>query len=307
MKLCALGGGLPFIGAFSRRVVLDVDGEIDALSWKIRPRRGRLKEMYSGFSFFKQSMGGGGGEQPFLSAGFVRWVQWMRCRFRSGAIDLLRLGRGRLPFDWRLAMIRCPVLATGQTDQCLQLMERLSLRKMIKAGWVSTPVWVIRAIAWVRKVDWLQLGISLLGCLSPGVGGLELWYGFHIWDPGGKYGWLGFFVLRRPYPLVWLMNKENVFTLRLSWFGVKDISCSLLAFSFPYKLVEIVLYCFNEFQLIYCTVSTTIECIGEQYCQSFWDEDSLHQPVVVLFFYFQEVREHYVIYQPVRQIMVGVA
>ena len=174
---------------------------------------------------------------------------------------------------------------------------------------MPTPVWVIQAKAWVLKVVWVQPWVSLLGCLSPGVWGLELWYGFHIWDPGGKYDQLGFFVLRRPYSLVWLMNKENVFTLRLSalWLGVEDVFCSLLAISFPYKLEEIVLYCFNEFQLNYYTVSTTIECIGEQYCWFFWDEDSLHQHVVVLFFYFQEVREHYVIYQPVRQHMVDVA
>ena len=105
------------------------------------------------------------------------------------------------------------------------------------------------------------------------------------------------------------MNKENVFILRLTalWFGVEDDSCSLLVFPFSCKLVEIVLYCFNEFQLNYCIVSTTIECIGEQHCWFFWDEDSLYQHAVVLFFIFQEVREHYVIYQPVRQLMVGVA
>ena len=289
----------------------ELEDEIDALSWKIRPRRGRLKEMRSGFSFFRQSMGRGGGERPFLPASFARWVQWMQCLFRSGAIGLLRLGRGRLPFDRQLVMTRYPVPAMGQTDRCLPVMKRLPLRKMIRAGWVSTIVWAIRAItiAWVPKVFWVQPWVSLLGCLSLGVRGLELWYGFHIWDPGGKYGWLGFFVLRIPYPIVWLMNKENVFTLRLSalWFRVEVVSCSLLVFSFPYKLVEIVFYCFNEFQLNYCTVSTTIECIGEQHCQFFWDEDSLHQHVVVLFFYFQEVREHYVIYQPVRQLMVGVA
>ena len=54
-------------------------------------------------------------------------------------------------------------------------------------------------------------------------------------------------------------------------------------------------------------MSTTIECIGEQHCRFFWDEDSLHQHVVALFFYFQDVCEHYVIYQPVRQLRVGVA
>ena len=102
------------------------------------------------------------------------------------------------------------------------------------------------------------------------------------------------------------MNKDNVLSLMLC-FGVEHVFCSLLVFSFPYRLVEIVLYCFNAFQLNYCTVSTTIECIGEQNCWLFWDEDSLHQLVVVLFVNFQEVREHYVIYQPIRQHLVDVA
>ena len=94
------------------------------------------------------------------------------------------------------------------------------------------------------------------------------------------------------------------------WFGAKDRFGILLEFLFffiPYELVEIFLFYFNEFQLDYCPVSTTIECIGVQHCRFFKDEDSLHQHVIVLFFYFQEVREHYVIDQPVKQLMVGVS
>ena len=138
MKVCALGGGLSFIRGFSRRVEFDVDGEIDALYWKIRPRRGRLKEMRSCFSFFRQSMGREGGERSFLPAGFARWVQWMQCHFRSGAFGLRRHDRGQIPFDRRLAMTRCLVLATGKTDRCLPVMKRLPLRKMIRIGWMPT-------------------------------------------------------------------------------------------------------------------------------------------------------------------------
>ena len=306
-KFCGLGVGFPSIGAFSHRIDLDVDGQIEELRWKIRPCRGRLKEMLSRFSFFRQVMGGRGGESPFMPPGFTVWVQWMQCRFSTSAIGL-RIGGGPLTVDQWMAMTRSPFPARRQSARCLLLMERCPPCKVIRAGWVSTLGRVIRAIrtAWVPNIVWVQTWFPLLGWLSPGVGGLVFWYGFHIWDPGGKYGQLGLLALQRRYSLVWLINKETVFTLTL-YFGVEGVFCSLLVFSFPYRLVEIVLYCFNEFQLNYCTVSTTIECIGEQHCQFFWDEDSLHQLVVVFLFYFQEVREHYVIYQPIRQHMVDVA
>jgi hypothetical protein len=51
-------------------------------------------------------------------------------------------------------------------------------------------------------------------------------------------------------------------------------------------------------------VSIKIECIGEQHILFFWNEDSLHQFVIVLFFNFQEVSYNYVIEQPVKQFMV---
>ena len=121
--------------------------------------------------------------------------------------------------------------------------------------------------------------------------GRDLRCGFHVWDPGGAYGDLRFVVLRRIYLSVWLINKEIDFILRLNalWFGVKDGSSFLfnfLLFFVPYKMMDIILYFYNESQLDNCTVSTTIECIGEQRNLCFWDEDSLHQLVVVLFFYF---------------------
>lgn len=48
------------------------------------------------------------------------------------------------------------------------------------------------------------------------------WYGFHTCDSSGKHGRLGVLFPLRPYHLVWLVIKENVFTLRLTvlWFGV---------------------------------------------------------------------------------------
>jgi hypothetical protein len=118
-----------------------------------------------------------------------------------------------------------------------------------------------------------------------------LWYEFHVWDPGGVYGNLGFVVLRRIYLLAWLINKEIDFILRLNalWFGVKDGSSFLfnfLLFFVPNKMLDTILYFYNESQLDNCTVSTTIECIGEQRNLCFWDEDSLHQLVVALFFLF---------------------
>jgi hypothetical protein len=51
-------------------------------------------------------------------------------------------------------------------------------------------------------------------------------------------------------------------------------------------------------------VNTTIECIGEQHSLFFWEEDNIHQFVVLLFFYFQEVRFNFVNEQSVRQLMV---
>ena len=36
----------------------------------------------------------------------------------------------------------------------------------------------------------------------------------------------------------------------------------------------------------------------------YWDEDSLYQLVVALFFYFQEVSFNFVIEQPIRQLLV---
>ena len=140
----------------------------------------------------------------------------------------------------------------------------------------------------------------------------EIFFEFQVWDPGGKLGVVWFFAFRRYLWVAILLIKEtqHVWRPNTLWFGAKDWFNTLIEFLFssiPYKLVEIFLYCFNEFQLDYCIVSTTIECIGEQHCKFFWNEDNLHQHVVVLFFYFQEVCEYYVIDQPVRQLMVGVA
>ena len=162
--------------------------------------------------------------------------------------------------------------------------------------WVPTTVWVLKA---VRVLSWA----SQFDHIFAGLRGLEIWYGSHVWDPGGVYSGLGFLILRR------LCLLALLFILRLNdlWFGVEDGLHSLLVFLLifiPYILVEIMLYCFNEFQLDYCTVSTTIECIGEQCSLCFWDEDSLHQLIVSLFFYFQEVSFNLVSEQPIRQLVV---
>jgi hypothetical protein len=133
----------------------------------------------------------------------------------------------------------------------------------------------------------------------------EIWFRF-VWDPGGKLGDLGFFVFRRPYLVASLIitETERVWRLKLWAADSFDLRLVFILFFIPCKLVEVILYCFNEFQLDYCPVSTTIECIGEQHNPFFWDEDSLHQFVVVLFFYFQEVSFNFVNEQPVRQLMV---
>lgn len=92
--------------------------------------------------------------------------------------------------------------------------------------------------------------------------------GFRVWDPGEGYGILGFNVMRQPFILAsFLLNKTEFFwRSNALWYGVEANSSSLLDFSLisiPYKLVEVVLYCFNESLYDYCTVNTTIKCIGK--------------------------------------------
>lgn len=93
-------------------------------------------------------------------------------------------------------------------------------------------------------------------------------YRIRVWDPGGKYGVLRSFVIQRPCILASLIIKEIelIWWLNVLLFCVDDDSYSLLVFSlilFSYKSLEIILYCFNESHLDYCTVSSTIEYIGE--------------------------------------------
>ena len=91
-----------------------------------------------------------------------------------------------------------------------------------------------------------------------------------------------------------ITKTERVWRLKLWVADSFDLGLVFILFFIPCKLVEIILYCFNEFQLGYFSVSTTIECIGEQHSLFFWDEDNLHQFVVILFFYFQELRFNFV-------------
>ena len=193
-------------------------------------------------------------------------------------------------------------------------------RGRLKASvWPMSVLWQIKVMVPLGVIaDWPNFGFMHLMVAPIAIDCVnsicfEILFEFQVWDPGGKLGVVAwFFAFRRYLWVARLLIKETQLVWRPNalWFGAKDRFGILLEFLFssiPYKLVEIFLYCFNKFQLDYCTVSTTIECIGEQHCRFFWDEDSLHQHVVVLFFYFQEVREHYVIDQPVRQLMVDVA
>lgn len=90
---------------------------------------------------------------------------------------------------------------------------------------VPTTVWAPKAVR-------VQLWTSQLDHLFIGLWGLELWYGSHVWDPGGDYCDLRFLVLQKPYLTALLLNKETDFIRRLNdlWFGVEDGSHSLLDF-----------------------------------------------------------------------------
>ena len=195
---------------------------------------------------------------------------------------------------------------------CLMILA-IWVRVLGMLWWLRPRRGRLKASVWPKSVmaDWYLMAAPVaIDCVNSIY--FEILFEFQVWDPGGKLGVIWFFVFPRHLWVARLLIKETqpVWRPNVLWFGDKDRFSTLLEFLFsfiPYKLVEIFLYCFNKFQVDYCTVSTTIECIGEQHCRFLWDENSLHQHVVVLFFYFQEVREHYVIDQPVRQLMVGVA
>lgn len=107
----------------------------------------------------------------------------------------------------------------------------------------------------------------------------EIFFEFRVWGPGGKLGFVWFFALFRHLLVASLLIKEtkSVWRLNSLWFGVKDRFGLLIEFLFNFiscKLVEIFLYYFNELQLDYCIVSTTIECIDKQNNPFCYDEDS---------------------------------